>query len=94
MQDILTADVAMLKQSWSKVASLSSPRLSVAVVPINCDSILVIGGTTGGKTYEEANAHSMTTVEKGTVKRSHTVASCYTYTRHSMYYPVMFDCLA
>ena len=39
-----TADVAMLKPSWSKVASLSSPRTAVAVVPINCDSILVIGG--------------------------------------------------
>ena len=75
LQDVPTADVAMLKQSWSKVASLSSPRRSVAVVPINCDSILVIGGTTGGKTVEEDDAHSMTTVEKGTVKRSHTVAA-------------------
>ena len=65
----------MLKQSWSKVASLSSPRHSVTVVPINCDSILVIGGTTGGKTDKEGVAHSMTTIEKGTVKRSHTVAA-------------------
>ena len=70
-----TADVAMLMQSWGKVASLSSPRLAVAVVPINCDSILVIGGTTGGKTVEECQANSMTMVEKGTVKRSHTVAA-------------------
>ena len=70
-----TADVAMLKQSWSKVASLSSPRLGVAVVPINCDSILVIGGTTGWKTSKERKVHSMNTVEKGTVKRSHTVAA-------------------
>ena len=75
LQYVPTADVAMLKQSWSKVASLSTPRAAVAVVPINCDSILVIGGTTGGKTYEEVKAHSMTTVEKGTVKRSHTVAA-------------------
>ena len=65
----------ILKQSWSKVASLSSPRHAVAVVPINCDSILVIGGTTGEKTIKEAKAHSVTTVEKGTVKRSHTVAA-------------------
>ena len=78
MQDVPTADVAILKQSWSKVASLSSPRLGVAVVPINYDSILLIGGTTGGKTIEEAYAHSMTTVEKGTVKRSHTVAAIHT----------------
>ena len=75
LQCVPTADVAMLKQSWSKVASLSSPRTGVAVVPINCDSILIIGGTTSGATNEEAKAHSMTTVEKGTVKRSHTVAA-------------------
>ena len=75
MQGVPTTDVAMLKQSWSKVASLSSPRFAVAVVPINCDSILVIGGTTGGNTVEELRANSMTMVEKGTVKRSHTVAA-------------------
>ena len=73
LQNVPTADVAMLKQSWSKVASLSSPRLGVAVVPINCESILVIGGTSG-KTEEEDKAHCLTAVEKGTVKRSHTVA--------------------
>ena len=72
LQDVPTADVAMLKQSWSKVASLSSPRTAVAVVPINCDSILVIGGNTGGNSLK---ANSMTMVEKGTVKRSHTVAA-------------------
>ena len=75
LQDVPTADVAMLKQSWSKVASLSSARAGVAVVPINCDSILVIGGTTSGATNEEVKAHSMTTIEKGTIKRSHTVAA-------------------
>ena len=65
----------MLKESWSKVASLSSPRLGVGVVSINCESILVIGGTTKGKTGQERNAHSITTVEKGTFKPSNTVAA-------------------
>ena len=74
LQFVPSADVAMLKQSWSKVASLSSPRLGVAVVPINCESILVIGGTTNGSA-KEAEAQSVCTVEKGTVKRSHTVAA-------------------
>ena len=74
LQHFPTADVAMLKQSWSKVASLSSPRLAVAVVPIKCGSILVIGGSTGGTNDEDVKAHSLTKVEKGTVKRSHTVA--------------------
>ena len=67
LQDVPMADVAMLKESWSKVASLSSPRFAVAVVLINCESILVTGGTTGGKTFKEQMAHSITTVEKGTV---------------------------
>ena len=74
-QSFPTADVAMLKQSWSKVASLSSPKVAVAVVPINCESILVIGGTTGGTTIKEAKEQSISAVEKGTVKRSHTVAA-------------------
>ena len=74
LQGVPTADVATLKQSWSKVASLSSPRLAVAVVPINCESILVIGGTTSYTTFEDGKAHCLTEVEKGTVKRSHTVA--------------------
>ena len=43
LQGVSTADVAMLRQSWSKVASLSSPRTSVAV---SCESILAIGGST------------------------------------------------
>ena len=74
LEGVPTADVAMLKQSWNKVASLSSPRTIVAVVPINCESILVIGGTTSNKNAEDARAHCLTKVEKGTVKRSHTVA--------------------
>ena len=81
LQGVPTADVAMLKQSWSKVASLSSPRLAVAVVPINCETILVIGGTTSGTTYKEVEAQSVSTVEKGTVKRSHTVAAIPTHTQ-------------
>ena len=74
LQRVPTADVAMLKK-WSKVASLSNPRLGVAVVPINCESILVIGGTTGGETNKEYDDNSITTVEKGIVKRSHTAAA-------------------
>ena len=75
LQCVPTADVAMLKQSWSKVASLSSPRTAIAVVPIDCHSILVIGGSTGGETVGEVATHSVSTVEKGIVKRSHTVAA-------------------
>ena len=75
LQGVPTADVAMLKQSWSKVSSLSSPRFAVAVVPINYESILVIGGSTSGTTTTEVEAQSVSTVEKRRVKRSHTVAA-------------------
>ena len=78
LQGVPTADVAMLMQSWIQVSSLSSSRLLIAVVPINCESILVIGGTTGGNSLNERAVNSISTVEKGTVKvkkQSHTVAA-------------------
>jgi len=65
---VLTSDVAMLDEyskSWKTVASLSSPRLNNAVVPITSDTILVLGGSTGGVGVAGAMAHSITTVEKG-----------------------------
>ena len=77
-QYVPTSDVAILnltKNTWNKVASLSTPRNCVAVVPINHDSILLIGGCTGGKDIAGAKAHCISTVEKGTVILSHTVAT-------------------
>ena len=49
-QGVPTSDVAILditKSSWNRVASLSTPRTYVAVVPISHDSIIIIGGTKG-----------------------------------------------
>ena len=74
-QYVPTIDIRMLDvldNSWKKVASLITARDSTAVVPINHDSILVIGGTTGGRGTKEAKAHSISTVEKGTVRLCHT----------------------
>jgi len=68
IQYVPTSDVAMLDDSsntWKKVASLSSPKSCVAIVPIDSDTILVLGGSTGGKDVAGAKAHSITTVEKG-----------------------------
>ena len=65
---VTTSDVAMLDEStnkWNTVSSLSSPRFNVAVVPIDSDTILVLGGCTGGEDVAGAKAHSITTVEKG-----------------------------
>ena len=81
IQYIPTSDVAILdvtKKKWIRVASLSTARNCVAVVPISHESIFIIGGTTGGKDVADvasAKADSITTVEKGTVTLSHTVAT-------------------
>ena len=68
--DIRVLDVP--NNSWKKIASLPTPRVSTAVVPINHDSILVIGGYTGGIGVEGALAHSISLVERGTVRLCHT----------------------
>ena len=73
-----TYDVAILditKNTWDRVASLSTPRAYVAVVPISHDSILIIGGTKGGEGVQANKASCVSTVEKGTVSVSHTVAT-------------------
>ena len=78
IQGVPTSDVAILditKNKWNRLASLSTARDCVAVVPISHESILVIGGCTGGKGVAGAKAHSTSSVEKGTVSVSHTVAT-------------------
>ena len=74
-QYVPTDDIRVLdvpNNSWKKITSLTIARDSTAVVPISHDSILVIGGTTGGRGPKEAKAHSISTVEKGTVRLCHT----------------------
>ena len=72
---VTTADIRVLdvsNNSWQKIASLTSPRAFTAVVPINLDSILVIGGCTGGRGLKEAKKNSITKVEKGTIRICYT----------------------
>ena len=69
-QGLPTSDVAILddsSKSWKKVSSLSSPRYCVAVVPIDSNTILVLGGCTGGENVAGARENCITTVEKGRV---------------------------
>ena len=75
IQGVPTIDSRVLdvpNNSWKKIASLTTARASTAVIPINHDSILVIGGFTGGRGPKEATAHSISTVEKGTIRLCHT----------------------
>ena len=74
-QGVPTVDIRVLdvpNNSWKKIASLPTPRDSTAVVAINHDSILVIGGCSGGIGVEGGMAHSISLVEKGTVRLCHT----------------------
>ena len=74
-QGVPTVNIRVLdvpKNSWKKIASLKTARSSTAVVPINHDSILVIGGHTDGRGPKEAKAHSISRVEKGSVRLCHT----------------------
>ena len=78
IQYVPISDVAILditKNKWDRLASLDTARSCVAVVPMSLDSILVIGGCTGGKDVAGAKANCVSTVEKGMVSVSHTVAT-------------------
>ena len=74
-QGIPTVDISVLdipNNSWKNIASLTTPRVATAVVPIDDDSILVIGGYNGGHGAEEVLKNCITTVEKGTIRLRHT----------------------
>ena len=67
---IPTSDVFLYdssKNSWKKVNSLTSARKHVGVALLNINTIIVIGGASGGKGIEGAKASSLTTVEIGNI---------------------------
>ena len=76
IQDVPTSNIAILnimENKWDRIASFHSARTCVAVVPISQESVLVIGGTTGGKGVSGAKANCVNAVEKGTVSINQTV---------------------
>ena len=63
-----TSDIRLydtLKKLWVQVDSLSSARSNVGVATINNNTIIVIGGNSGGVGIEGAKAFSMCLVEIG-----------------------------
>ena len=67
---IPTSDVSLYDSSknlWKKVDSLTSARDSVGVALLNNNTIIVIGGCSGGLGVEGAMASSLTTVEIGNI---------------------------
>lgn len=69
---IATADISVYSPSedcWKTCASLSSPRINVAVTGVYNDSIIVIGGNTRGRTVDCAMESTLTTVELGKLRQ-------------------------
>jgi len=63
-----SSDIAMLddgSNKWMIVSSLSSPRIAVAVVSIDSDTVFVLGGNTITGSVNAARGSSITVVEKG-----------------------------
>ena len=65
-----TCDITLYdssKNSWRKVDSLTSARSDVGVALLNNNTIIVIGGSSGGVDVKGAMACSLTTVEIGNI---------------------------
>ena len=65
-----TSDISLFdvsKNTWRKVGSLTSARDSVGVASLNSNSIIVIGGTSGGEGIEGAKKTSLATVQVGNI---------------------------
>ena len=70
IKGVPTCDITLYdssKNSWRKVDSLTSARNNVGVALLNSNSIIVIGGTSGGVGIKGAKACSLTTVEIGNI---------------------------
>ena len=70
VKGVITCDITLYdssKNSWRKVDSLTSARKHVGVALLNNNSIIVIGGCSGGLGVEAAKASSLTTVEIGNI---------------------------
>ena len=68
--DILASDIILYDTSrnlWRKIDSLTSARQFVGVALLTNNTIIIIGGTKGGKGVEANKASSLTTVEIGTI---------------------------
>ena len=68
--DVCTSDVSLYdssKKLWRKVDSLTSARNDVGVALLNRNTIIVIGGCSGGSDIEGAIACSLSTVEIGNI---------------------------
>ena len=74
VKGVPTSDISLYdtsKKSWIKVNSLTTARKHVGVATINSDSLIVVGGTSGGGSIEANTASSMSIVEMGHIVRNY-----------------------
>ena len=74
IKGVATSDVTLYdvpKNSWRKVDSLTTARSNVGVVLMNNNTIIVIGGITGGTDVAGAKASSITIAEIGNIVLNH-----------------------
>jgi len=65
---VITSDISLYdtsKKSWIPVDSLTTARSYVGVATINSNTIIVVGGTSGGVGVEASKSFSLPTVEIG-----------------------------
>ena len=70
VKGVTTCDITLYdssKNSWRNVDSLTSARKHIGVALLNNNSIIVIGGCSGGVGIKGAMASSLTTVEIGNI---------------------------
>jgi len=68
VKGVPTSDISLYdtsKKSWLKVDSLTTARSCVGVATINSNTLIIVGGTSGGDGVEGALASSLTIVEIG-----------------------------
>ena len=67
------------KNSWRKVDSLTSARSEIGVASLNTNTIIVVGGTSGGKGLEANKASSLAKVEIGYIVPNYIQNSSYSH---------------
>ena len=68
-----TSDISLYdtsKKSWQQVDSLTTNRDCVGVATINSNTLIIVGGTSGGVGFEAALASSLPIVEIGHIVRN------------------------
>ena len=73
VKGVPTSDISLYdtsKKSWQQVDSLTTARCYVGVATINSNTLIIVGGTSGGVGVEAAKASSLPIVEIGHIVRN------------------------